>query len=342
MGPDSNKSGFRRLIAGRTQELALVAIIVVVSILVQLRTGGSFLTPSNLNEMMREASMLIIVSVGMMMVIVTGGIDLSVGSVMGLAGMIAALTLRDNRSLPVIAVFGVALLVGLVCGIISGFVVAKLRIFPLIGTLGTCDVFRGVIYLFSNGEWVGQGDMTEGFLSLATGKLLGVNYMIWFALIIAAVVGLIMGWTRLGRRFYAVGNSEESARVSGINTIRTKWIAYIFSGLLASVAGVLWVSKYANAQGTSATSYELNVIASVILGGTSISGGSGNVLGVVLGALLFGILNNILPLIQVSSFWQRAIRGAVILIAVIINSLVARRAARKSMERREEHDEAAA
>ena len=342
MGPDSNKSGVRRLIAGRTQELALVAIIVVVSILVQLRTGGSFLTPSNLNEMMREASMLIIVSVGMMMVIVTGGIDLSVGSVMGLAGMIAALTLRDNRSLPVIAVFGVALLVGLVCGIISGFVVAKLRIFPLIGTLGTCDVFRGVIYLFSNGEWVGQGDMTEGFLSLATGKLLGVNYMIWFALIIAAVVGLIMGWTRLGRRFYAVGNSEESARVSGINTIRTKWIAYIFSGLLASVAGVLWVSKYANAQGTSATSYELNVIASVILGGTSISGGSGNVLGVVLGALLFGILNNILPLIQVSSFWQRAIRGAVILIAVIINSLVARRAARKSMERREEHDEAAA
>lgn len=341
MGPDSNKSGFRRLIAGRTQELALVAIIVVVSILVQLRTGGSFLTPSNLNEMMREASMLIIVSVGMMMVIVTGGIDLSVGSVMGLAGMIAALTLRDNRSLPVIAVFGVALLVGLVCGIISGFVVAKLRIFPLIGTLGTCDVLRGVIYLFSNGEWVGQGDMTEGFLSLATGKFLGINYMIWFALVVAAIVGLIMGWTRLGRHFYAVGNSEESARVSGINTVRTKWIAYIFSGVLASVAGVLWVSKYANAQGTSATSYELNVIASVILGGTSISGGSGNVLGVVLGALLFGILNNILPLIQVSSFWQRAIRGAVILIAVIINSLVARRAARKSMERREQ-DEAAA
>ena len=331
-----NAGGFRRLLHNRTQEFALVAIIIVVSLLVQLRTGGSFLTLSNLNEMMRETSMLIIVSIGMMIVIVSGGIDLSVGSVMGLAGMIAALVLRGNPQLPVIVIFLIAMGVGLICGIISGFVVAKLHIFPLIGTLGTCDILRGVIYWFSNGEWVGQSDMTPGFLAIATDKLLGINCMVWFAAAAVVFGAILMGHTRLGRHIYAVGNSEACARISGINTIGAQWISYIFSGILAGLAGVLWVCKYANAQGTTATGYELNVIAAVVLGGVNLRGGAGSVCGVVLGALLFGILSNILPLIQVSSFWQRAIRGAVILIAVIINSLVARRAAKKAMERREQ------
>ena len=307
----------RRFLHERTQQAALLGVILIVSILVQLRTGGSFLTASNLNEMMREASMLIIVSVGMMIVIVGGGIDLSVGSVMGLSGMIAAMG------------------VGLICGVITGFVVAELRIFPLIGTLGTCDILRGVIYWFSNGEWVGQSDMTPGFLSIATDKLLGINCMVWFAAGAVIFGTILMGHTRLGRHIYAVGNSEHCAKISGINTVKVKWISYIFSGVLAGLAGVLWVCKYANAQGTTATGYELNVIASVVLGGVSIKGGAGTIFGVVLGSLLFGILNNILPLIQVSSFWQRAIRGAVILLAVIINSLVARRAAKRAMERRE-------
>ena len=325
----------RRFLHERTQQAALLGVILIVSILVQLRTGGSFLTASNLNEMMREASMLIIVSVGMMIVIVGGGIDLSVGSVMGLSGMIAALPLRANPQMPVIAVFLVAMGVGLICGVITGFVVAELRIFPLIGTLGTCDILRGVIYWFSNGEWVGQSDMTPGFLSIATDKLLGINCMVWFAAGAVIFGTILMGHTRLGRHIYAVGNSEHCAKISGINTVKVKWISYIFSGVLAGLAGVLWVCKYANAQGTTATGYELNVIASVVLGGVSIKGGAGTIFGVVLGSLLFGILNNILPLIQVSSFWQRAIRGAVILLAVIINSLVARRAAKRAMERRE-------
>lgn len=332
------KITIRQILSGHSQEAALIVIILAVSILVQLRTGGSFLTASNLNELMRETSMLMMVSVGMMTVIVSGGIDLSVGSVMGLAGMIAALTLRDHRETPVLVLVLIAAGVGLISGVLTGFVVAKLRIFPLIGTLGTCDILRGVIYLFSKGEWVGQSDMTPEFLAMSTGSFLGINYMVWFAIVIAAAGFVVMGYTRFGRRIYAVGNSESNAKISGINTERTKWSAYIISGVIAGIAGLLWVCKYGNAQGTTATGFELNVIAAVVLGGVSITGGSGSVVGVVLGSLLFGIVSNILPLIQVSPFWQRAIRGAVILISVVINALVSRRAERRALERREQNE----
>ena len=213
--------------------------------------------------------MLIMVSIGMMVVIVSGGIDLSVGSVMGLSGMIAALVLRDHRQIPIAALFLIAMGVGLICGTITGFVVAKLRIFPLIGTLGTCDILRGVIYLFSKGEWVSQTDMTEDFLAISTGTFLGINYMVWFAVIVVAFGFVFMGHTRFGRHIYAVGNNEANARISGIHTERTKWAAYMLSGMIAGLAGLLWVCKYACVQGTTATGFELNVIASVVLGGVS-------------------------------------------------------------------------
>lgn len=330
------KNFVKRLLTGHTHESALVAIIVVVSILVQLRTGGSFLTPSNLGELMRETSMLIMVSVGMMIVIVGGGIDLSVGSVMGLSGMIVALAHRDHPELPVPVLFLLAIFVGLVCGLMTGFAVAKLRIFPLIATLGTSDILRGVVYLFSKGVWVSQTDMKENFVRISTATFLGLNVMVWFAVVTVVFGFVLMGYTKFGRKVYAVGNNVHSAKISGINVERTKMMTYVLSAVIAALAGVLWVSKYSIAQGTTATGYELNVIASVVLGGVLISGGAGSVIGVLFGALLFGIISNILPLIQVSSFWQRAIRGAVILLSIVINAIVSRRAERKALERREQ------
>lgn len=182
--------------------------------------------------------------------------------------------------------------------------------------------------------------MTPEFLSISTGTFLGINYMVWIAAVIVLFGFVFMGHTAFGRHIYAVGNSETNAKITGINTERTKWIAYMISGMIAGLAGLLWVCKYACAQGTTATGFELNVIASVVLGGVSITGGFGSVTGVLLGSLLFGMLSNILPLIQVSSFWQRAIRGSVILISVIINALINRRAARKALERREQNETA--
>lgn len=330
----------RGLFSNHSHEFVLIFLILIVGTLVQIRTGGSFLSASNLNEMMRETSMLMIVSIGMMIVIVTGGTDLSVGSVMGLAGMISVLALRDHPQIPVVCVFLIGIGVGLICGIITGFVVAKLRIAPLIGSLGTCDIFRGVIYLFSKGQWVSQVDMTEEFLAISTNQFLGINYMVWVAIVVGVFGIVFMGHTCFGRNLYAIGSNPASAKISGIKTERDQWIAYIISGMIAGLAGVLWVCKYACAQGTTATGYEMNVIASVVLGGVSITGGAGSVYGVLLGSLLFGILSNILPLIQVSSFWQRAIRGAVILISVVINAVVLRRASYKALKRRVQHEKA--
>jgi len=320
-----------------TQAIALLLLIVVISVLVQIRTEGRFFSGSNINDLLRETAILMMASISMMIVILTGGIDLSVGSVMGLSGMLCALVLRDYRDTPVWALFLLAVGIGLICGIFTGFIVAKLRIFPLIATLGACDVFRGLVYVFSKGVWVGQGDMTQEFLAISTGSVLGVNNLVFIALLIIVCGSIFLGYTKLGRRMYAVGNNEISSRISGINTERTKWIAYVISGVVAGLAGMLWICKFGNAQGESATGFELNVIASVVLGGVSIKGGAGKVYGVVLGAILFGILNNILPLIQVSSFWQQAIRGLVIIISMVNNAVAQRNTEKKALQRRSQN-----
>ena len=153
----------KRFVSHNIRELTLFAILIVIAILVQVRTGGRFLSGSNLNDLLRETAILMMVSVGMMMVILTGCIDLSLGSTMGLAGMICALTLRDHRETPIIVIVLIALGIGLLAGLLNGFIVAKMRIFPLIGTLGVCDMMRGLVYVFSKGAWVGQGDMTQEF-----------------------------------------------------------------------------------------------------------------------------------------------------------------------------------
>lgn len=324
---------FKKLIFHNIREWTLIALILLIAILVQIRTGGRFLSGQNLYDLFREASLLLMVSAGMMPVILTGGIDLSVGAVMGLSGMIGALILRDNRGIPMILLFLIALLVGCACGVFNGLVVSKLHIFPIIATLGAQDIFRGLTYVFSKGAWVGQGDMTPEFLAISTDTVLGINNLVWIALLIIAAEFLFMNDTRPGRRIYQVGNSEQSSQVTGIRTSRVKLMAYTICGAVCGVAGLLWICKFGNAQGDSASGYEMSVIAACVLGGTSIAGGVGKVLGVALGALLIGILNNILPLIQVSSFWQQAIRGFIILFSVVVNALTQRSMDKKALRR---------
>ena len=325
----------KRFVSHNIRELTLFAILIVIAVLVQVRTGGRFLSSSNLNDLLRETAILMMVSVGMMMVILTGCIDLSLGSTMGLAGMICALTLRDHRETPIIVIVLIALGIGLLAGLLHGFIVAKLRIFPLIGTLGVCDMLRGLVYVFSKGAWVGQGDMTQEFMSISTGKVFGINNLVFIAILITVMGYIFLQYFRNGRYMYAVGNNELSAKISGINPVRTKFLAYVINGMIAGLAGMLWICKFGNAQGESCSSYELNVIASVVLGGVFITGGSGKVGGVVLGVLLFGTLNNILPLIQVSSFWQMGIKGFVIIASVVINSITQQHMDKKALQGRD-------
>lgn len=328
----NNKSVF----ATNIREIGLIFVIIVISILVQFRSGGSFLTAENINNILVETAVLAILSVGMMMVIITGGIDLSIGATMALAGMVGTTALKNNPGLNPLMVILIAVLVGTVCGLVVGFLVARLNILPIIATLGMMNVYRGVTYLVSNGGWVLQKDMTKEFMGIATGGFWGINNLVWIAIFVYCIGYYFMNYSRKGRQIYAVGNSMESAKVSGIKTKNVLIMVYTLMGLIAGLAGILYVCKYAASQGETATGYEMNVIAACVLGGVSISGGVGKVQGVLLGALLFGVLNNALPLMHVSPFLQEALKGLIILLSIIVNAVIQRRVTKKSLERRNE------
>lgn len=329
-----NKDVLKKFISRNIREVAIVMMILIVAILVQIRTGGIFFAANNLYDLFREASILIMVSMGMMMVILTGNIDLSLGSIMGLSGMLVALTLKKHNDIPLILLFVLAIVVGAICGLINGFIVAKLHVYALIATLATKYIFRGVVYLFSGGAWVAQADMTPEFISITTTNFLGINSLMWFAIVITVLTYILLHKTATGRKFYAVGNSQESAKVTGIKVRASQILAYVLCGIICGISGLLWICKYGNAQSESCDGYEISVIAAVVVGGCSISGGMGTVVGVVLGAILMGTLNNILPLIQVSTYWQQAIKGFVILVSIVINAYMQKRVKRNELKRR--------
>ena len=325
------------------RELGLLVFIVVLCIVVQL-FNSNFMTPVNISNLLTNTAIIAILSIGMMIVILTGGIDLSIGANIALSGMIVALHVAAD---PALSPF-VAMLEGIACGLIQGvlvgLLVAKLNVLPIIASLGLCYVYRGAVFLASDGAWVSAHQMSDSFKGLATGSVgfdtatgrIGINNLVFIALLVFVVAFYFLNYTRTGRRFFAVGSNAEAARISGIRADTTKCLAYTIMGGLTGLAGVLWASKFASAQPDTATGYEVNIIAACVIGGVSISGGSGKVLGVFMGAMLIGIINNALPLIpDVSEFAKNFIYGCIILGAVILNTLVKRRADRKALEGRQ-------
>lgn len=315
------------------RELGLLAFIIVLSVSVQLR-NHSFLTLENINDLLTNTAILGILSVGMMMVIITRGIDLSIGATLALSGMVSAMTVSEYSAMPPVIAILLGIMVGIVCGVVIGFLTSKAGIVPIIATLGMMNVLRGSTFITSGGKWVSANQMPISFKSIATSPVLGINKLIFIAIIIFIIAYYFVNHTRTGRQIYAVGSNPESAKISGININKVLLMVYTIMGALAGLAGVLWVSKFASAQGDTAMGYEINVIAACVLGGVNIAGGSGKISGLILGALLLGILNNALPLINVSPFWQQAIQGFIILAAIIINALVKRRVDRKNLMRR--------
>lgn len=328
----------KKFFSANIREISLIIVMIVIAVFVQMRSGGAFLTSINISDMLKETSVLAIMAVGMMMVIITGGIDLSIGATMALSAMVGGTILKNSvlsgSPIPNIVIVLIAIGVGIVCGLINGTLVSKLKILPIIATLGMMNIFRGATYLVANGSWVKQAEMGPDFLSLATGKVFGMSNLLIIAVGVYIVAYFFMGHTRTGRKIYAVGNSEESARVSGIKTDRVLTMAYVIMGAIAGLGGILYVCKYGVAQGETCTGYEMNVIAACVLGGVSITGGTGKVPGVLLGAILLGMLNNAMPLIQVSPFWQDAIRGLIILFSIVTNALIQRNVELKVLRRR--------
>ncbi|WP_084295231.1 ABC transporter permease [Caldanaerobius polysaccharolyticus] len=279
----------------------------------------SFLTQTNIMNVLRQVSTNLYLACAMTMVIILGGIDLSVGSIIALSGVITGGMIAFNGySVPVAVCIG--LLVGLLIGVFNGIVVAKTTIPPFIVTLATMNIARGLAYIYTGGQPIRV--MSDQFTFIGAGYLWDViPTPVIYLIVIVIISMLILNNTKLGRYMYAVGGNREAARFSGIKIPRVLFFAYAYSGLMAAIAGVVLASRMFSGQPTAGQGAEMDAIAAVVLGGTSMSGGYGTIGGTIIGALIIGVLSNGLNLMNVNSFWQYVAKGVVILIAVYIDYL---------------------
>ncbi len=279
-----------------------------------------FATPGNLAELLDDTAILILLALGQMLVIVTRGIDLSVAANLALCGMVAAQFDRAFPGAGMGVVLVLTLAAGAMLGAFNGLLVWKLRLPPIVVTLGTMSIYRGAIYLLSQGAWVNENEMSRPFLSLVRAELLGLTSVSWLAIGAALLTAIALRYSNTGRDLFAAGGNPDAARYAGIDSGRCQFIAYTLCGALAGLCGYLWVARYAVAYTDIALGFELQVIAACLIGGVAIAGGVGTVTGVVLGCLFLGVIRNALPLVGVSAFWQMFINGLVILAAVLLST----------------------
>ncbi|GAD88914.1 ribose ABC transporter permease protein [Vibrio halioticoli NBRC 102217] len=295
--------------------IALIFLIIVVSIL-----NPNFFTVDNILNILRQTSVNAIIAVGMTLVILTAGIDLSVGSVLALCGAFAASLVA--MEVPVAFAVPTALLAGAALGGISGIIIAKGKVQAFIATLVTMTLLRGVTMVYTDGRPISTGftDTADAFSWFGTGYALGIPIPVWMMVIVFASVWYLLNHTRFGRYVYALGGNESAAQLSGINVDRVKIGVYAICGLLAALAGIIVTSRLSSAQPTAGMGYELDAIAAVVLGGTSLMGGKGRIMGTLIGALIIGFLNNALNLLDVSSYFQMIAKATVILLAVMVDN----------------------
>lgn len=301
--------------------IALFLLCLVISLL-----SDKFLTTNNLWNVLRQISVNICISTGMTLVVLMAGIDLSVGSVLAFTSAVCAGLLKNGITIPSLDLFvgfttlgGVlaALLIGLALGLFNGWVITKFTLPPFVTTLAMLTIARGATMLYTQGMPI--SNLGANFEFIGSGWLLGIPVPVWISVIVVLIVVFISKKTTFGRYIYAIGGNEKAAFLSGININSVKLAVYGIAGMMAAVGGILVTSRLNSAQPNAGASYELDSIAAVVIGGTSLSGGVGSVTGTVIGAAIIGVLNNGLVLLNVSPFWQQVVKGLVILLAVIID-----------------------
>ena len=292
--------------------------LIIFSVIIALM-NDRFMTISNVMNILRQTSINSIIAAGMTFVILTGGIDLSVGSTLAISGAMAASLIGSGMN-PVLAVI-VALAIGAGVGMLNGFVISKGKLQPFIVTLATMTVFRGATLVFTDGKPISTGyeANAELYSQIGNGYIGAVPIPIIIMILVFAIGYYVLTGTTIGRYVYALGGNEEATKLSGVNTDRIKIFVYGMSGFFAALAGIIITARLSSAQPTAGQGYELDAIAAVVLGGTSLAGGLGSIMGTVVGALIIGILNNALNLMNVSSYYQLLAKGVVILIAVLID-----------------------
>jgi ribose transport system permease protein len=290
--------------------IGLLALCIIIALI-----SPRFLTVSNVLNVLTQVSVNAILAIGMSFVILTGGIDLSVGSVLAITGAVVATFAKTGGNiLPGIIV---TIIIGAAIGLVNGILVSKGKVQAFIVTLATMTIFRGVTYVYTDGNPIsGLGDNIS---FIGNSSIMGVPLPIFFIIIVLLIAWYALNQTRFGRYIYALGGNEDSARLSGINTDKIKTLVYVISGITAAIAGIIVTSRIGSASPNAGTGFELDAIAAVVLGGTSLAGGEGKVTGTIIGALIIGVLNNGLNLMGVSPFYQAIAKGIVILLAVLLD-----------------------
>jgi len=327
---------------------AFIALILVLVVFASL--SPQFLSTGNIVIMSRHVAINALLAIGMTFVILTGGIDLSVGSIVGLTAMVAGGLINEGINLPQLGIIVyphtwlilvISLAAGTLLGAISGLIITRFNVAPFIATLGMMWVARGLAGLANNGytfpNLVGRPEYgNTGFEMLGAGTFLGISYSIWLMIVFAVVAHIVASRLSYGRHVYAVGGNERAAELSGVRVNRTKVIVYSISGFCAAMVGLIIASQLVAAHPATGESYELTAIAAVVLGGTSLSGGRGSIGGTIIGAFVIGVLNDGMVMMGVSSFWQNVIKGAVIVLAVIIDQVQARMQERIALQKQQE------
>ena len=311
----------------KNRELLLGLIIVGMILGFSIR-ADNFASPGNLANIFNDTSILIILALGQMVVVLTKSIDLSVAANLAFTGMAVAMLDSTYPGLPLALLIVLAIGIGAMLGAINGLLVWALQIPPIVVTLGTLTIYRGMTFVLSGGAWVNAHQMQPDFLGIPRMLVLGLPILSWVAIAVVILVGFILTRTPFGRSAYAAGGNPVAAVYAGIDVGRARFLAFVLSGALAGLSGYLWVSRYAVAYVDIAVGFELDSVAANVIGGVSIAGGIGTVIGTVLGALFLGVIKNALPVIGISPFAQMAISGIVIVLAVVFNARAERKKGR--------------
>ncbi len=290
--------------------IAFALLVVILSLL-----SGSFLTVSNLLNIARQVSINAVIAAGMTFVILTGGIDLSVGSVLAVSGAVIAGLLSAGR--PLLVGIGAGLAVGAALGLLDGLVITRGKVQPFIATLGMLTIGRGLTLVYTDGRPI--TGLPDAFVWLGAGEVSRIPVPVVIMILVSLISYGILTQTVFGRYVYAIGGNEEAARLSGVDVATHKTLVYVISGVLSAVSAVILTARLNSAQPTAGVGFELDAIAAVVLGGTTLAGGEGSISGTLLGAFIIGVINNGLNLLNVNPFYQQVVKGAVILLAVLLD-----------------------
>ncbi|MCU1404825.1 MAG: ATPase [Glaciihabitans sp.] len=334
--PNAFASGFGAFVKARETGILLALIILVV--VATAKNPAFIFSPDGWRDLLLTPAILILIAVGQSIVIITRSVDLSVGSVLGLTAYLTGRLFLDIPGIPILAVFVAGIVFGGLLGLINGALVAFAKVPALVITLGTLYAYRGINVAWTGSDRINASDMPKGFLALGTGQFLSIPYLTIIALVVLVAAGWYMRNIRAGREFYAIGSDPDAARLYGLPVTRRILVAFVLSGALTGLAGVLYAARYGTVNSQAGSGYELDAVGAAVIGGVAIFGGSGTVYGAAIGAILLLTINRALPILGVPDFWQRAVVGALIIGAIVLDRVLSLRQSRKLLQERDDSE----